>query len=91
MLVPVHGTHFVPDPLGDATPELSARTFNAVAAARAAIAALDASARRLPSPALLRRPTLRVEAQSTTALEGTFAASRTCWQRRKTKSRTMPV
>jgi Fic family protein len=82
--VPVHGVHprfgewthkaFVPDPLGDQTPALSPRTFNAVASARAALAGLDASARRLPNPALLRRPTLRREAQSTSALEGTYAA-----------------
>lgn len=83
-LVPVHGTHprfgqwthsaFVPDPLADETPTLRAGTFNAVASARAALASLDASARRLPNPALLRRPALRREAQSTSALEGTYAA-----------------
>lgn len=67
---------FVPDPLGDQTPALSPRTFNAVASARAALAGLNASARRLPNPALLRRPTLRREAQSTSALEGTYAAMR---------------
>jgi Fic family protein len=85
-LVAVHGVHprfgewshkaFVPDPLGDHTPALSPRTFNAVASARAALAGLDASARRLPNPALLRGPTLRREAQSTSALEGTYAAMR---------------
>lgn len=64
---------FVPDPLGQQTPPLSATTFNAVASAGAALAGLDASARRLPNPALLRRPTLRREAQSTSALEGTYA------------------
>ena len=83
-LVPVSGLHprfgewrhkaFVPDPLLSETPPLSALTFNAVASARAALAGLDASARRLPNPALLRRPTLRREAQSTSALEGTYAA-----------------
>ncbi len=40
---------------------------------RAALAALDSSAAQLPNPRLLRRPTLRREAQSTSALEGTFA------------------
>lgn len=44
-----------------------------MATARAALAALDSSARQLPNPGLLRRPTLRREAQSTSALEGTFA------------------
>ncbi len=64
---------FVPNPLPKVTPELSVPTFNAVAKARAAVAALDASARQLPNPALLRQPTLRQEAQSTSALEGIFA------------------
>lgn len=45
----------------------------AVADARASLAALDATARQLPNPGLLRLPTLRREAQSTSALEGTFA------------------
>lgn len=48
-------------------------TFNEVAAARAALAALNSTARQLPNPGLLRRPTLRREAQSTSALEGTYA------------------
>lgn len=82
-LVPISGTDprwgewshvgFVPNPLPKVTPELSVPTFNAVAKARAAVAALDASARQLPNPALLRQPTLRQEAQSTSALEGIFA------------------
>ncbi len=64
---------FVPDPLPELCPDLAVPTFNAVARARAALAALDASARLLPNPALLRQPTLRQEAQSTSALEGTYA------------------
>ncbi len=82
-LVPINGTDqrwgswshvaFVPEQLPTETPELSTPTFNAVANARAALAALDASARQLPNPALLRQPTLRQEAQSTSALEGTYA------------------
>lgn len=82
-LVPITGTDprfrprehvaYVPHGLPDSTPSLSIRTFNAVARARAALAALDASARQLPDPGLLRRPTLRREAQSTSALEGTYA------------------
>lgn len=64
---------FVPDDLPELTPTLTTGTFNAVSRARAALAALDSSARRLPNPALLRQPTLRREAQSTSALEGTFA------------------
>lgn len=64
---------YVPHPLPDETPALSVPTFNAVASARAALAGLDALARQLPNPGLLRRPTLRREAQSTSALEGTYA------------------
>jgi Fic family protein len=64
---------FVPNPLPRDTPTLSVTTFNAVARARAALASLDSSARRLPNPGLLRRPALRREAQSTSALEGTYA------------------
>jgi Fic family protein len=37
------------------------------------LARLDGAARLIPSPELLRRPALRLEAQSTSALEGTFA------------------
>lgn len=64
---------FVPHPLPRVTPDLSARTFRAVAEARAALAALDSTARRLPDPRIFRRPTLQTEAQSTSALEGTYA------------------
>ncbi|MEU4316084.1 Fic/DOC family N-terminal domain-containing protein [Nocardia sp. NPDC024068] len=83
VLVPIGGTDprwgewshvaYVPGPLPNETPALGVRTFNTVAKARAALAALDASARQLPNPALLRQPTLRQEAQSTSALEGTYA------------------
>lgn len=82
-LVPIFGTDpshgewehraFVPDPLPHAMPSLSPETFLAVANARAAIAALDSTASRLPEPALLRLSVLRREAQSTSALEGTYA------------------
>jgi Fic family protein len=41
--------------------------------ARAALGALDSTARQLPNPQLLRRPALLREAQSTSALEGTYA------------------
>lgn len=64
---------FLPDPLPTAGPLLSPRTHVAVANARAGLAALDSTARRLPNPTLLRTPTLRREAQSTSALEGTYA------------------
>ena len=37
------------------------------------MAALDSTARRLPNPRIFRRPALQAEAQSTSALEGTYA------------------
>lgn len=64
---------FVPEPLPASMPELTPSTYLAVAEARAALAALDSTARQLPNPTLLRMPTLRREAQSTSALEGTYA------------------
>lgn len=64
---------FIPVPLGEDMPSLEPGTFVAVADARAALAALDTTARQLPNPTLLRLPTLRREAQSTSALEGTYA------------------
>lgn len=64
---------FVPAPLGAEEPPLSGATYRAVAAAGRALAALDATASRLPNPYLLRMPSLRREAQSTSALEGAYA------------------
>jgi Fic family protein len=67
------GKAFVPAPLPDEMPALSASTILAVGEARAALAALDSTAAQLPDPTLLRTPTLRREAQATSALEGTYA------------------
>jgi cell filamentation protein, protein adenylyltransferase len=53
--------------------ELLSATWTVVAQAEATLARLDQAARQVPEPALLRRPALRREAQSTSALEGTFA------------------
>lgn len=64
---------FVPAALPDERPTLSGATYLAVADARAALAALDSTARLLPNPRLLRLPSLRLEAQSTSELEGTYA------------------
>ena len=64
---------FRPSPLTNDMPPLQAQTFVTVAEARASLAALDNTARQLPNPTLLRLPTLRREAQSTSALEGTYA------------------
>ena len=64
---------FIPAPLGRDEPLLAGATHRVVAAVGRALAALDATARRLPNPYLLRAPSLRREAQSTSALEGTYA------------------
>jgi len=82
-LVPLRGTDgrigmpydhvaFMPDPLTD-EPVLSGATWRAVSRAAHALGRLHQAARQIPVPALLGRPTLRREAQSTSALEGTFA------------------
>jgi Fic family protein len=63
---------YIPDPLPDVV-TLSSATWTVVAQAEAALARLDEASRQLPEPALLRRPALRREAQSTNALEGTYA------------------
>lgn len=52
---------------------LSTSTWTRVNAATAALARLDGAARLVPNPRLLRGPALRREAQSTSALEGTYA------------------
>lgn len=64
---------FVPHPLPTESPDLSGAAYRAVAAARASLAALDSTASHLPDPTLFRQPALRREAQSTSALEGTYA------------------
>ncbi|MGA9285399.1 MAG: Fic family protein [Solirubrobacteraceae bacterium] len=53
---------------------LTPATWTAVARTEAELARLDQAARHIPEPALVRQSTLRREAQSTSALEGTFAA-----------------
>lgn len=52
---------------------LSSDTQLQVTNARVALASLKRAAPQLPNPQLLRGPTLRREAQSTSALEGTYA------------------
>jgi Fic family protein len=82
-LIPISGTDgrtglhydafaFLADPLPN-TVDLASSTWTAVAQAEAALARLDQAARQVPEPSLLRQPALRREAQSTSALEGTFA------------------
>jgi Fic family protein len=68
----VEGQAYLPDALPrDLT--LSTATWTVVNSATAALARLDGAARLIPAPSLLRRPALRREAQSTSALEGTYA------------------
>lgn len=64
---------FVPAPLGEGMPSLAGATHLQIANARAALAALDSTANQLPNSTLFRTPTLLAEAQSTSALEGTYA------------------
>lgn len=82
-VVPIQGTdplngrrfeHFayVPTPL-PAELALRSSTWKQVALAEAALGRLDQASQQVPEPALLRRPALRREAQSTSALEGTYA------------------
>jgi Fic family protein len=68
----VEGEAFLPDPLPREI-VLTTATWTVVNSATAALARLDGAGRLIPSPGLLRRPTLRREAQSTSALEGTYA------------------
>lgn len=63
---------FVPDPLPSFV-ELSPRTWRVVSEAMLCLGRLDQAGCQIPNPGLLRRPTLRREAQSTSALEGTYA------------------
>jgi Fic family protein len=68
----VEGRAFLPEDLpADLT--LSTGTWMTINTATAALARLDGAARLMPRPELLRRPALRREAQSTSALEGTYA------------------
>ncbi len=69
-----NGLAFLPDSLPRDV-QLSTVTWTTVNKATAALARLDGAARLIPRPALLRRPTLRREAQSTSALEKSQAGS----------------
>lgn len=68
----VEGLAFLPNPLPSSL-TLSTETWLKITAATAALARLDGAARLIPNASLLRRPALRREAQSTSALEGTYA------------------
>lgn len=69
---PYEAFAFLPHPLPD-TIELTPATWTTVAQTEADLARLDQAARHIPEPGLVRQSTLRREAQSTSALEGTFA------------------
>lgn len=62
---------FIPNRLSD-YPALTMRTMGAVNRASMAVARLSELGERLPNPDLIRRPIMRREAQSTSALEGTY-------------------
>jgi Fic family protein len=83
-LVPISGTDqrtgtrydhqaYVPDPLLEGI-DLRTSTWQVVVEASEALSRLDQGGRQIPAPGLLRRPAIRREAQSTSALEGTYAA-----------------
>lgn len=64
---------FVPEELPEVV-ELTRETWEVVTAAVQALGRLDQAGRQIPNPGLLRRPAIRREAVSTSALEGTYAA-----------------
>jgi Fic family protein len=63
---------FLPSPLPREI-ELAPATWSIVVRAEAALARLDQASLLIPDSGLIRQPALRREAQSTSALEGTFA------------------
>jgi Fic family protein len=67
------GQAFIPDPL-PADVKLGQATWKTVVTAVQELARLDEAGALIPNPGLLRRPLLRREAVSTSALEGTHAA-----------------
>jgi Fic family protein len=100
-LVPINGTDadtgrhyehfaFLPEPLPRSI-ELASRTWTQVSAAEAALGRLDQAAQQVPEPSLLRRPALRREAQSTSALEGTYAPFETVLASEPEDRRELPL
>lgn len=70
-LVSYHTFAFKPRGL-DSYPVLTPAMVGAIGRATAALGRVDALGTNIPNPDLLRRPTIRREAQSTSALEGTY-------------------
>lgn len=64
---------FLPDPLPE-TIALGGRTWAVVAESMKSLGRLDQAGRQVPNASLIRRPAIRREAVSTSALEGTHAA-----------------
>src|SRR5215469_1709608 len=67
------GKAYLPEPLAE-TVDLASSTHASIARAAASVGRADQAVKQLPNPALLVRPTIRREAVSTSALEGTYAA-----------------
>ena len=67
------GKAYLPDPLPPAA-DLASATHACIARTAASVARADQAIKQLPNPSLLVRPTIRREAVSTSALEGTYAA-----------------
>ena len=67
------GKAYLPDPL-PAMVALSNATHACIARTAASVARADQAVKQLPNPSLVVRPTIRREAVSTSALEGTYAA-----------------
>jgi Fic family protein len=67
------GKAYLPDPLPEAV-NLANATHACIARTAASIGRADQAVKQLPNPSLLVRPTIRREAVSTSALEGTYAA-----------------
>jgi len=63
---------FAADPLGG-PPELTTEAWNKVSSANRAVGMLQQGSHLITNPGILRQPALRREAQSTSALEGTYA------------------
>jgi Fic family protein len=64
---------FVPEPLPQEV-QLTGETWNVVSRAMNSLGRLDQAGRQLPNPQMFRRSSIRREAVSTSALEGTHAA-----------------
>lgn len=84
VLVPISGTDprtgkqyehkaFLPALLPRENPQLRTETWRLVTQASLALGRLDQAGHQIPNPGLLRRPSIRREAVSTSALEGTYA------------------